>query len=307
MHLVDGAPAQFIQHGRQIDFAIGVGQHRHLHATRAKLGHPRLVLTRRKHQHLAALEQARIQRRLEMTVDQHLERLARGFDITHIHARIVVGEGAHAGHDHAGASAPGVTVAPRRLRRNPLTLSIGQRGAAVQRRRHFQPHPRPAARHARDKADVEFDRLCFQQPGLDGNPRRAQFLKALPRHLGIGIAHGRHHALDARGHHRISAGRRAAVMAARFQRDIQGRAPGALARRSQRMHFGMRLAGALVETFAHHSAALHHHAADTRIGRGRVQAAPCQGQGALHVFIVGSSEHEISLGRHRVGGGRRPR
>ena len=41
-----------------------------------------------------------------------------------------------------------VAVGARRLAGDPLAVAVRQRGAAVEARRHLQPHPRPAARHA---------------------------------------------------------------------------------------------------------------------------------------------------------------
>ena len=63
----------------------------------------------------------------------------------HVEPRVVGQHGADAGQHRAGARAPGVAVGARGLAGDPLADAVGQRGAAVQRRRHLQPHPRPAA------------------------------------------------------------------------------------------------------------------------------------------------------------------
>jgi hypothetical protein len=52
------------------------------------------------------------------------------------------------------------------------------------------------------------------------------------------------------------------------------------------MHFGMRLAGALVKSLADNLAARYDNAADPRIGRSRKQAAPCKLQRARHEPVI---------------------
>src|SRR5699024_372487 len=85
------------------------------------------------------------------------------------------------------------------------------------------------------------------------------------------------------------AGRRAAVVAARLERDVGRRAAGvgaATLHISERAHFGMSLTGALVPTLADHPTVAHQHAADTRVGRSRVPAIARQFDGAGHVLPV---------------------
>src|SRR5512143_3904295 len=69
--------------------------------------------------------------------------------------------------------------------------------------------------------------------------------------------------------------------------------------RTQGMHFGMRLAGSLVPAFADDFAVFHQHAADARIGSGRVQATLSQAQRPGHPLTIGRI-HCLSLLRRRV-------
>ena len=71
---------------------------------------------------------------------------------------------------------------PRLRPGDPLRLAVGERGAPVERRRDLHAHPGPAARHARDEADVELPRLVLHQPVLEPRcPRRASAVAALRR------------------------------------------------------------------------------------------------------------------------------
>src|SRR5205823_5706266 len=116
-----------------------------------------------------ALQDARLARRLEAAIDDDPQRLARRIDLAHRELRIVGAHRADAGEDRAGARAPAMAVAPRLGAGNPLRVSIGKRRAAVERRGDLHPHPGPAARDARDEADVELARLLRKQPVLEAN------------------------------------------------------------------------------------------------------------------------------------------
>ena len=122
-----------------------------------------------------------------------------------------------------------------------------------------------------------------------------QLVQAAPRHLRIGILHRRDHPRHAGGHQRIGAGRRAAVVAARFERDIGSGAARLVARHAQRVHFRMRLAGAQMIAFTDNFAVAHDNAADVRIGRGGETPQPRQFEGARHVKFVVMHERSFSL------------
>ena len=63
----------------------------------------------------------------------------------------------------------------------------------------------------------------------------------------------------------LRAGGRAAIMAARFERHVDGRPAGEFARVTQRHDFGMGIAGALCPPPAHDDAVLHHDGTHRRI------------------------------------------
>jgi uncharacterized protein YdeI (BOF family) len=63
-------------------------------------------------------------------------------------------------------------------------------------------------------------------------------------------------------------------------------APALFARHAQRVHFRVRLAGAIVKTFADDLAVFHDHAADIRVGMGGKAPARGQLQRSRHVHFV---------------------
>jgi len=121
-------------------------------------------------------------------------------------------------------------------------------------------------------------------------PAASSLVKPRPSNLREWIALRRDHAGDAGGDQRIGARRRAAVVRARFERDISRCATRLFAGRSQGEAFGMRFASALMETFANDAIALRDHATDHRIGFGGVGAERSQFDGARHHGAVDAAE-----------------
>ena len=102
-------------------------------------------------------------------------------------------------------------------------LSPDARGdPAIQRRGQLQRHQRPALADARAEPGDQFVGLVLQHALLDRDAGRAQPGDAGAVHARVRVAGGDHHAGDAGGDQRIGAGRRAAPVAARLQRDIDG-------------------------------------------------------------------------------------
>ena len=295
MEFIDAAPGQQLQQARQVDLALRVGQHDHFGAGCAQGRDLPRIFRRRGHQRIAAFQQARPRQRFQMAVHHHAQRLAGGFHIAHVQARVVVAHRACAGEDGTGAGAPGMAVTARLASGDPLTLAVVQCRLAVQAGGHFQAHPGPAARHARNEADVQLTRLRLHQAVLEEDARRAQSFHAIAAHLGIGIAHRRHHARHARFDQRVGARRRAAVVAAGFERDIDGGAACLRSGRAQRVGLGMRLAGADMPAFADDGAVPDDDTADAGIGRGGEQAPACQLQRMGHEFMIGGRKHRRPL------------
>src|SRR5690606_23654158 len=77
------------------------------------------------------------------------------------------------------------------------------------------------------------------------------------------------------------------MMAAGFQRDVGGGAPGLFSGHAQSVYFGEGFAGFLVPAFADNlPLSIANHAANAGIGAGRPAPQFCQLQGAGHVKLV---------------------
>ncbi len=92
--------------------------------------------------------------------------------------------------------------------------------------------------------------------GLDDDAGGGEPRRALPGDQRIRIAHGDDDAADAGGDQRVGAGRRAAVVRARLERDVDGRAAHVVAARrrvAQGHDLGVRAAGLLRVAAAEHA------------------------------------------------------
>ncbi len=218
-----------------------------------------------------------------------MQRLARRSDAAHGELRIVLPHGADAGHHRARARAKAVPVGARRLAGDPLALAAGERGAAVEARRHLHPHPRAAARHPRNEAGVELARLALHEPDLDRDAGLAQPRRAV-RGVRIGVGHRGDDARDAGGNQRLGARRRAARVVARLERDVGRRAARIAAARlrvDQRVDLGVRFAGARMESFADRLAVLTSTQPTRGLGVAVYEAARGERERARHERAVG--------------------
>ena len=208
VQFVDAAPRERVHQRRQVDAAaarpaaasdVDVAGH-------AGLRSPAVTISA-----LPRGEHARRRRRLPVPVDDDAQRLPRRRDIARTVScgsscstvptpvRIAQARARHAW-PSARAAAPVIHwLSP-----------FDERRAAVEAGGELHAHPRPAARHARDEADVEFARLVLAQAEVDVDAGRAQAVAAM-RLLRIGIAHRGDDARDAGGQDRVDARRRAAV------------------------------------------------------------------------------------------------
>ena len=87
------------------------------------------------------------------------------------------------------------------------------------------------------------------------------------------------------------------MMATGFERYISCRAACSDTGGVEGMHFGMRFTGPLMPALAHHSAILHQHAADARVGICGVEPTAGERNGARHVAQVfrGRTVHFLPL------------
>ena len=299
MNLVQLAPRELLHQLEQLDFAVVVADGDHLGARRLERRDFPFLVHRAHDQRLAFLQQARGRGRLEFRIDDDLERLPGRIDAAHVELRVVVPDGAEASQERAGARPPAMPVLPRCFSGDPLALAVGERGAPVEAHRDFHAHPRPAARHAGDEANVELARLVLHRPALDRNPCCAQLGEARTCDPRIRILNRRHHASDAGIDDRVSARRGAAVMAAWFQVHVEGCAartrPGCL--QCQRLR--VRHPGALMPARADDRPVLDHDATDARIGCRRIEAAPGEFERLPHEFMVRGRDHYFSMRRAR--------
>ena len=105
---------------------------------------------------------------------------------------------------------------------------------------------------------------------------------ALALHPGIGILQRRDDARDAGRHQGIGAGRRAAVMRARLERDIDRGALQGFAGVRDGVGLGVRPAALLGAAAGDHAAVAHDHAAHGRIGPGAPERPARQRERRAH-------------------------
>ena len=117
---------------------------------------------------------------------------------------------------------------------------------------------------------------------LDLDAGRAQLAEALAGHQRIGVLDGRHHARHAGADQRIGAGRRAALVRAGLQVEVERGAARLLAGLRQGDDFGVLQPGVGVEAAAHHFAVAHQHRAHHGIGTGQRRALARQVEGFAH-------------------------
>ena len=134
---------------------------------------------------------------------------------------------------------------------------------------------------------VEPTRRGFAQSDLDRNARGAQKRGPLAGHLRKRIAHGGDDAPHAGPQHGISARRRLAVMAARFERDVERGTLSGSTGFGQRVDLGVRFAVLAMPAGADKFLVAHHDGADERIRLDGTAAALGQCEGLPHPGFVG--------------------
>ena len=115
-------------------------------------------------------------------------------------------------------------------------------------------------------------------------PACAESGEALSGDQRIGVGDGRDDARHAGLDQRVDAGRRAALVRAGFQVEIEGGAARLLAGLRERDDFGVVEAGVGVEAAAHHFAFAHQDGAHQRIGTGQRPAFARQVERFAHVL-----------------------
>jgi hypothetical protein len=113
-----------------------------------------------------------------------------------------------------------LAVGARCLAGDPLALARGGGDAPVERAGKLEMKERPPILHPQQEAGIDLGRLGGALAHLHDDARCLEPGVALPFHPGIGILQRRDDAGDAGCHQGIGAGRRATVVRARLERDI---------------------------------------------------------------------------------------
>ncbi len=169
---------------------------------------------------------------------------------------------------------------------DPLAAAGPGRELAVQRHGPLGENPRASAVNQLQVGGVQLPRFLLQQPPFHLDAGLLQFRDAASSHLGKRVLVRHHDPAHGGPDQGSGAGRRLAVMAARFERHVQRRAGGGGARGGEGFDFGVRTAEPRVPAFANDPLALGDHTADQRIRLDGALAAEGQFQGAGHTAAI---------------------
>ena len=178
---------------------------------------------------------------------------------------------------------------PRRGAGDPPRRSVGGGGATVEARRRLhdaeRPTGPPVVQVRRERSpDLVDDRT---RRDVDRDAPLPEPGDAATRDVGIGVDERDDDARDARVEQRLGAGRRAALVRARLERDVRGGAPGAGAGRRQRADLGVRAARWLGGALADDGPVRRDdHAAHPRVGGGPTPAEGTEAEGAAQERLV---------------------
>src|SRR5689334_11051321 len=123
---------------------------------------------------------------------------------------------------------------------NGNTPPAWTRGFAVRGDGKLEQDLRSPVTHAADVPNMIGSRSLGFDANLGDNSGATQQGMPAPRNFGIGVLHRRDHPRNSRRNHGLGAGRRFAVMRARFERDIERGAPRILTGAAQGFDFGVR-------------------------------------------------------------------
>ena len=157
----------------------------------------------------------------------------------------------------------------RRRSADPLALAIGQRRAAIQAHGPLEHPPGPAGLDPMDEGAVLMSGVNGQHTADHLQPRIPQSLQSTAGNAGVGIGERHHHPPHSSGKDRFSAGRRAAVMAARLQGDDDRAASGGVTGLGQGNGFSVGLTGTGMKPLTNQAPfGIEHHRTHEGIGAG---------------------------------------
>ena len=195
--------------------------------------------------------------------------------------------------------------AARRGTGDPARVAARGCDAAVERDGELERDERPAAEHVRTIAGGQEPRLVRTRPDHDRDARAPELRDAAAAHAGVGIDHGHDDAPEPEADERVRAGRRAPVVRARLEGDVERGAAHPPAGGAQGLDLGVRRAGAAVEALADDAPAAREDGAHRRVREGAPEALGRQRERARHEARVGPSAHDARRRRRRAAARRR--
>ncbi len=226
-------------------------------------------------------------------------RLAHDRDVARVEPRVVPAHGSHADGDRVGLRAQEVDEPTRVLAGHPARAGNGD--ATVQGDRDLVRHEGATER---DPGSPLLDLLPAAESRLVIGDRHLDTGLAQPFEAAAGNPRVRvrltgNDAPDSCLEQRVDARRRIAVVRARFERDVDGRAGGSRAGRGERIRLRVRLPLALVPALADDLAVRDHDRADDRVRAGRPTALLRQLQRTLEERLVHRPDPRVGAARRR--------
>src|SRR5579884_492606 len=201
--------------------------------------------------------------------------------------RVVPQDGVHPHQDGVVPVPETVGVGARGRARDPAGMPGSGRDLAVEAGGELDTHERAPRAPVFDVELVEPPGAGLQRTHVDADAGLPQPLHTPAADPRIGIEHGHHHPSKAGGHDRLDARRRAPLVRAGLEADIQGAAAGPLAGGHDRLGFGVwRSRPPMVPLADRLSARVDHHRTHHRVGARTVRGTCGQGDGPRHPTLV---------------------
>src|SRR5690606_39278183 len=105
---------------------------------------------------------------------------------------------------------------------NPEASTGRHRGPSTAPHGQLTAHPAPAAPHPAHKTDIALTGSLLQHTDFNVDPRLAQLVQPLPRHLRVRVSHRHDHPAHTGANDRLGTGWRTTMMTAGLQRHIKG-------------------------------------------------------------------------------------
>lgn len=238
------------------------------------------------------LHELTAERRACVTVADDADGIAAAVDAAG-EERIVREHGADADHDAGQAVSRFMNVAPRGFARDPAAVAGVGGDLAVERHRVLEYDERGPVGDIVEKHLVNLAALGLAHAGFDLDAGIAQDLRTLSGDERIGVETADEHAADAVLDDRVCAGRGAAPVAARLQRDVKIGSGCILGAVREGVALGVKAADVLVPALSDDAAVLDNDAADHGVGVYMTRAACGERQSTAHIvfFLIRHQNH----------------